>query len=206
MSSQPVRISLLALLAIAAVQSRNAPRLPRWEHADETTQMARKLLLERIDDIAQNPHCRQTFGEQKIDIDLLRLTARQTRFYDATAPEGDLKFSAVVGKAASPDDTLRMLASGVMADAFVLGYYDADRYVRTRQVVLTRGYLQQPDGREGTLRPTTREEKQSLLLHEILHIALRVDEGGLSSRGLCPLRLLAFCRRDQTVGSSGEAQ
>jgi hypothetical protein len=104
--------------------------------------------------------------------DLLRLTARQTRFYDATALEGDLRFSAVVGKAASPDGTLRTLASRVMADAFVLGYFDADRYVRTRHVVLTRGYLQQPNADDGALRPTTREEKQSLLLHEILHIAL----------------------------------
>ena len=199
MSRQPVRILLLAVIAIAVVQGRNAPRLPQWEHADETTQMARKLLLERIDDIAQNPHCRQTFGEQKIDIDLLRLTARQTRFYDATAPEGGLKFSAVVGKPASPDDTLRMLASGVMADAFVLGYCDADRYVRTRQVVLTRGYLQQPDSAEGTLRPTTREEKQSLLLHEILRIALRVDDDDLNGRGLCPLQLLAFCPRHKTA-------
>ncbi len=205
MSRQPVRISLLAVLAIAAVQSRNAPRLPQWEHAGETTQVVRRLLLERIDAIAQNTHCRQTFGQQMIDIDVLRLTARQTRFYDATAPEGDLKFSAVVGKAASPDATLRTLASRVMADAFVLGYFDADRYVRTKHVVLTTGYLQQPDTNDGTLRPTTREEKQSLLLHEILHIALRVDDDDLNSRDLCPLRLLAFCRRYQTAGS-GEAQ
>jgi hypothetical protein len=167
--------------------------------------MARKLLLERIDAIAQNTHCRQEFGQQMIDIDLLRLTARQTRFYDATALEGDLKFSAVVGKTASPDGTLRTLASRVMADAFVLGYFDADRYVRTRHVVLTRGYLQQPDADDGALRPTTREEKQSLLLHEILHIALRVDDDDLNSRDLCPLRLLAFCRRFQTA-ESGEAQ
>lgn len=196
MSRQPVRISLLAMIAIAAVQSRNAPRLPQWEHADETTQVARELVLERIDAIAQNTHCRQEFGQQMIDIDLLRLTARQTRFYDATALEGGLTFSAVVGKAASPDGTLRALASRVTADAFVLGYFEANRYVRTRHVVLTRGYLQQPNAGDGAFRPTTREEKQSLLLHEILHIALRVDEGGLKSRGLCPLRLLAFCRRN----------
>ena len=205
MSRQPVRILLLAVITIAAVQSRNGPRLPQWEHADETTQMARKLLLSRIDAIAQNTHCRQEFGQQMIDIDLLRLTARQTRFYDATAIEGDLKFSAVVGKAASPDGTLRTLASRVMADAFVLGYFDADRYVRTRHVVLTRGYLQKPNADDGALRPTTLEEKQSLLLHEILHIALKVDDDDLNGRDLCPLRLLAFCRRSQT-GGSGEVQ
>jgi hypothetical protein len=44
--------------------------------------MARQLVLERIDEIAQNGHCRQTFGKEKIDLNLLRFTVEQTRFYD----------------------------------------------------------------------------------------------------------------------------
>jgi hypothetical protein len=166
--------------------------------------MARQLVLERIDEIAQNGHCRQTFGQEKIDLNLLRFTVQQTRFYDVTGREGYLKFSAVVGKVASPDRTLRVLASEVEADAFVLGYYDADRYVRTRHVVLTRGYHEQPDPGNGTLRPTTIEEKQSLLLHEILHIALGKDDDDLNSRALCPLRLLAFCPRSRTASTAVE--
>ena len=46
---------------------------------------------------------------------------------------------------------------------------------------------------------TTEEEKQALLLHEILHIALDRDDDDLTRRGLCPLRLLAFCPRVSTV-------
>jgi len=164
--------------------------------------MARKLVLERIDEIAQNGHCRQTFGQEKIDLNLLRFTVQQTRFYDVTGGEGYLKFSAVVGKVASPDRTLRVLASEVEADAFVLGYYDADKYVRTRHVVLTRGYHEQPDPGNGGLRSTTIEEKQSLLLHEILHIALGKDDDDLNSRALCPLRLLAFCPRSRTASAA----
>ena len=49
---------------------------------------------------------------------------------------------------------------------------------------------------DGKLRATTMEEKQNLLLHEILHIALGKDDDDLNSRALCPLRLLAFCPRD----------
>ena len=156
------------------------------------------------DEIAQNGHCRQTFGQEKIDLNLLRFTVQQTRFYDVTGGEGYLKFSAVVGKVASPDRTLRVLASEVEADAFVLGYYDADKYVRTRHVVLTRGYHEQPDPGNGRLRSTTIEEKQSLLLHEILHIALGKDDDDLNSRALCPLCLLAFCPRSRTVSAAVE--
>jgi hypothetical protein len=197
MKMRAVRIALMTMLWLAALGGRTLVPIPQ-EHTGQTTQMARGLVLERIDAIAQNGHCRQTFGQEKIDLDLLRFTVRKTRFYDATGPEGNLKFSALVGKPASPDQTLRILALQVEADAFVLGYLDTDRYVRTRHVVLSRGYFEQPDPHEGTLRTTTREEKQSLLLHEILHIALGKDDDDLNSRALCPLRLLAFCPRSQT--------
>lgn len=189
-------IGLLGVLSVVAA--------PLQEHPTETTKMARRLVLERIDEIAQNGHCRQTFGQERIDLNLLRFTVQQTQFYDVTGREGYLKFSAVVGKVASPDRTLRVLASEVTADAFVLGYYDADRYVRTRQVVLTRGYYEQPDPEDGKLRATTMEEKQSLLLHEILHIALGKDDDDLNSRALCPLRLLAFCPSSRTPSAAIE--
>jgi hypothetical protein len=110
----------------------------------------------------------------------------------------------VVGKVASPDRTLRALASDVEADAFVLGFYDANRYVRTRRVVLTSGYHEQLDQRDGKLRPTTIQEKQNLLLHEILHIALGKDDNDLNSRALCPLRLLAFCPRSRSTSAAIE--
>ena len=138
---------------------------------------------------------------QNIDLDLLRATVYQTRFYDATGFEGALKFSAVVGKAASPDQTLQTLARQTDADAFVLGYFEDGRYVRTKRVVLWRGFFEQPAAAEGVLRPTTPEEKQALLLHEILHIALDKDDDDLNSRELCPLRLLAFCPRSGTIPS-----
>ena len=93
-----------------------------------------------------------------------------------------------------------MLAKNVEEDAFVLGYYDANRYVHTRRVVLTGGYYEQPEDNDGRLRPTTSNEKQNLLLHEVLHIALGKDDDDLNSRALCPLRPLAFCRRTQTPG------
>jgi hypothetical protein len=173
-------------------------------HAAETTRVARQLVLERINAIGQNDNCRRTLEQENIDLDLLRLTVAQTRFYDATGVDGDLKFSTVVGRAASPDQTLRTLASEVGADAFVLGYYDADRYVRTRHVVLTRGFHEQPDPDKRKLRPTTTDEKQSLLLHEILHIALGKDDEDLNSRSLCPLRLLALCPRTQVAIQSSE--
>lgn len=196
MSPELVSLALVPALWFAGLG--RSTRLPAPGMADGTTLMARRLVLERIDAIAQNAHCRQTFGQEKIDLDLLRFTVNRTRFYDATGADGELRFSAVVGKAASPDRTLRMLAKDVEADAFVLGYYDANRYVRTRHVVLTRGYHEQPDDNDGKLRPTNSDEKQNLLLHEILHIALDKDDDDLNNRALCPLRLLAFCRRTQT--------
>jgi len=124
---------------------------------------------------------------------------QQTTFYNATGLEGDLKFSVIVGQPASPDRTIRVLAREVEADAFVLGYFVANRYIRTRHVVLARGYYEQADSMEGSLRPTTLEEKESLLLHEILHIALDKDDDDLNSRALCPLRLLSFCPRSQSA-------
>jgi hypothetical protein len=196
--------ALITVIYIGAFagSSVGAPRLQ--EYYNETTQVAKKLVLKRIDEIAQNVHCRQTFGREKIDLNLLRFTVAQTRFYDATGREGELKFSAVVGKVASPDRTLRALASEVGADAFVLGYYDGNRYVRTKRVVLTSGYREQLDPRDGKLRPTTIEEKQNLLLHELLHIALGKDDDDLNSRALCPLRLLAFCPRSRSASAAIE--
>jgi hypothetical protein len=163
------------------------------EPVNPTTEMARALVLKRIDMIAENGSCRQSFGNQSIDFDALRSLARQTRFYSAVGPEAGLRFSQVVGIPASPDQTLRTLALPLTADAFVLGYNDGDRYVRTRRVVLNRGYFEQPDPESGARRPTTLEEKQSLLLHELLHIALDKDDDDLNARALCPLRLLSFC-------------
>ncbi len=195
---------LVTMSWIAVLGARNVGAVPPQEHSAVTTQMARKLVLERIDEIAQNGHCRQTFGKEKIDLNLLRFTVEQTRFYDVAGREGSLKFSTVVGKLASPDQTLRVLASEVEADAFVLGYYDANRYVRTRHVVLTHGYHEQPDPSDGRVRATTMEEKQNLLLHEILHIALGKDDDDLNSRALCPLRLLAFCQRSRTASATIE--
>ncbi len=196
--------TLITVIYIGALvtSSVGAPRLQ--EYNNETTQVARQLVLERIDEIAHNGHCRQTFWREKIDLNLLRFTIEQTRFYDATGPEGRLKFSVVVGKVASPDRTLRALASEVGADAFVLGYFDGNRYVRTKRVVLTSGYHEQLDPRDRTLHPTTIEEKQNLLLHEILHIALDKDDDDLNSRALCPLRLLAFCPRSRSTGAAIE--
>ena len=195
---------LITTILIGMLGGRSIGAVAPQERSAETTQMARQLVLERIDEIGQNGHCRQTFGQEKIDLNLLRFTVQQTRFYDVTGREGYLKFSAVVGKAASPDRTLRVLASEVEADAFVLGYYDANRYVRTRHVVLTRGYHEQADPSDGTLRATTMEEKQNLLLHEIRHIALGKDDDDLNSRDLCPLRLLAFCPRSRTAKAAIE--
>lgn len=181
----------LAALAAAALPSR--PVLV--ESAGQTTALARKLVLERIDAIAREGHCSAQFGQARIDLDRVRRTALRTRFYNSQGPEGNLRFSEVVGKAASPDGRLRELSRRLTADAFVLGYQEGSGYVRTKHVVLGRGYFEQPDSREGSLRPTTGEEKQALLLHEVLHIALDVDDDDLTRRRLCPLRLLAFCRR-----------
>jgi hypothetical protein len=199
-----IRIALIPALWVAQLGGRAVVPASPASRAMETTQMARQLVLERISAIGQNNHCRQRFGDEKIDLDLLRFTVEQTRFYDATGADGDLKFSAVVGKAASPDRTLRTLARQVEADAFVLGYFDEQRYVRTRNVVLAHGFHQQADPSDGNLRPTTVDEKQNLLLHEILHIALGKDDDDLNSRALCPLRLLAFCPRTQVASESSE--
>ena len=187
----------LPIVAFAGVLVAGAPasRTSGRESADRTTETARDLVLARIDAIAQNGSCRQAFGQQSIDLELLRRTLQQTRFYSATGHEGDLRFSDVVGKPASPDQALRTLAQSVPADAFVLGYQDGHRYVRTKRVVLNRGYFEQGEAGDGTLRPTTVAEKQNLLLHELLHIALNKDDDDLNARELCPLRLLAFCPR-----------
>src|SRR3974390_2342662 len=99
---------LITTFWIGALGCHSVVAAPPQAHAAETTQMARKLVLERIDEIAQNGHCRQRFEEQKIDLNLLRFTVQRTRFYDVEGREGNLKFSAVVGKAASPDRTLRV--------------------------------------------------------------------------------------------------
>jgi hypothetical protein len=169
------------------------------EHVSQTTGLARKLVLERIDAIARTGHCREAFGQEKIDLDRVRLTVRQVRFYNAEGHKGGLRFSEVVGKSASPDPRLWDLARGLDADAFVLGYQDGRRYVRTRNVVLSRGYFSQGIPQDGTWRLTTEEEKQALLLHEVLHVALDVDDDDLTQRDLCPLRLLAFCPRTPTA-------
>ena len=135
------------------------------------------------------------FVREEIDLDRVRATAYKVRFFNAEGPEGELRFSEVVGKPASPDEQIRDLARGLSADAFVLGYQDGGKYIRTREVVLSRGYYWQRNSQDGTRRMTTDEEKQALLLHEILHIALDRDDDDLTRRGLCPLRLLASCPR-----------
>ncbi len=191
-----VHICLLPMLCAGTLAGGT---LVQRQHSDETTRIAREIILERIAAIGSNGHCRQTFGRERIDLDLLRRIVQQTTFYNATGLEGDLKFSVIVGQPASPDRTIRVLAREVEADAFVLGYFVANRYIRTRHVVLARGYYEQADSMEGSLRPTTLEEKESLLLHEILHIALDKDDDDLNSRALCPLRLLSFCPRSQSA-------
>jgi hypothetical protein len=85
-------------------------RIPHRPDAAETTLMARQLLLERIDAIEENTLCRNAFTREKIDLETLRSTVRHTRFYNAAGLEGDLRFSVVVGKPASPDQTLRTLS------------------------------------------------------------------------------------------------
>jgi hypothetical protein len=177
-------------------------RIPQRPDADETTLMARQLLLERIDAIAENTLCRNAFTREKIDLETLRSTVRHTRFYNAAGLEGDLRFSVVVGKPASPDQTLRTLSLHVDADAFVLGYVDDGRYIRTNRVVLGLGYFDQRAPLEGILRHTTLEEKQAVLLHEILHIALGKGDDYLHKRELCPLHLLSFCPRSLNAKDS----
>ena len=145
--------------------------------------------------------CRLAFDREKIDLDQVRTIASRVRFYNADGPDGDLRFSKIVGKPASPDEQIRDLARGLSADAFVLGYQDGSKYVRTREVVLNRGYFWQQNPQDGAWRMTTEEEKQALLLHEILHIALDRDDDNLTRRGLCPLRLLASCPRVSTTAT-----
>src|SRR5579862_6143754 len=193
MKTQAIRIALTTILFLEALGGRTLVRIPKQLPGAETTEMARQLVLERIDAIAENGQCRIAFAQEEIDLTILRSTVRQTRFYDATGLEGDLRFSSVVGRAASPDQTLRSLALQVDADAFVLGYVENGQYIRTKHVVLGRGYFERREPQVVALRPTTREEKQALLLHEILHIALDTDEHVLNRRELCPLHLLGFC-------------
>ncbi len=183
------------LAALAAAPARVAIR----QGARETTAAARKLVLERIDEIAHTGRCRQAFGQEKIDLDRVRVIVQRLWFYNAEGPEGRSRFSEVAGKPASPDLTIRELARGLTADAFVLGYQDGGRYIRTNYVVLAAGYFAQSNPQAGTWRSTTEEEKQALLLHEVLHVALDVDDDNLRQRELCPLRLLAFCPRTPAV-------
>jgi hypothetical protein len=191
--TQAIRIALITILFMGAVGGRTLVRIPEQLPGAETTEMARQLVLERIDAIAENGQCSTAFAQEKIDLEILRSTVRQTRFYNAMGLEGDLTFSSVVGRAASPDQTLRTLALQVAGDAFVLGYVENGRYIRTKRVVLGRGYFERREPQVVALRSTTLEEKQALLLHEILHIALDKDDDVLNKRELCPLHLLSFC-------------
>ena len=161
-----IRLTAVVLMAFdpAAPAAYTPAGTVRHERAEQTTQIARELLLSRIEDIAGSDSCRLEFAHQNIDLNQLRRTVRQTRFYSAAGLEGKLRISQAVGRPAAPDQTLRALAFQV-----VLGYWDGDRYVRTKHVVLNRGYFDQSDV-NGSLRLRTREEKQNLLLHELLHI------------------------------------
>jgi hypothetical protein len=202
MRTQAIRIALVTMLFLGAVGGRSLVRIPEQLPGAETTEMARQLVLERIDAIAENGQCSTAFAQEKIDLEILRSAVRQTRFYDTMGIEGDLTFSSVVGRAASPDQTLRSLALQVDADAFVLGYTENGRFIRTKRVVLSSGYFERREPQVVASRPTTLEEKQALLLHEILHIALDTDDHVLNRRELCPLHLLGFCPR--SLNASGD--
>jgi hypothetical protein len=196
---------LLPLLLLTGSTTGAAPaRTHIANRASQTTELARELLLQRLEWIAGRGECRQAFLREKIDLDQVRATADKVRFYNAEGPEGNLRFSDVVGKPASPNEQIRDLARGLSADAFVLGYQDGGEYIRTREVVLNHGYFWQRDSQDGTWRMTTEEEKQALLLHEILHIVLNRDDDDLTRRGLCPLRLLAACPRASKVAAPTE--
>jgi hypothetical protein len=187
---------LLPLLLLAGSTTGAGPaRTYITNRASQTTEHARELLLQRLEWIAGRSECRQAFLREMIDLDQVRATAYKVRFYNADGPEGELRFSDVVGKPASPNEQIRDLARGLSADAFVLGYRDGGEYIRTREVVLGHGYFWQRNPQDGVWRMTTEEEKQALLLHEILHIILNRDDDDLTRRGLCPLRLLASCPR-----------
>jgi hypothetical protein len=202
MKTQAIRSALITILFMGALGGRTLVRIPEQLPGAETTEMARQLVLERIDAIAENGQCGTAFAREGIDLEILRKTVRQTQFYDTMGLEGDLRFSSVVGRAASPDQTLRSLALQVDADAFVLGYVENGRYIRTKHVVLGRGYFERREPQGVASRPTTLEEKQALLLHEILHIALDTDDHVLNRRELCPLHLLGFCPR--SLNASGD--
>ena len=194
----------LPVLILAASTTGAAPaRMHIANRAGQTTESARQLLLQKLEAISNMSECRQAFVREEIDLDQVRATAYKVRFFNAEGPEGELRFSEVVGKPASPDEQIRDLAHGLSADAFVLGYQDGGKYIRTREVVLSRGYFWQRNSQDGTWRMTTEEEKQALLLHEILHIALDRDDDDLTRRGLCPLRLLASCPRVSTAAPPG---
>ena len=191
---------LLPLLLLAGSTTGAAPaRMSIANRASQTTELARELVLQRLEWIAGRNECRQAFLREKIDLDQVRATAYKVRFYNAEGPEGELRFSDVVGKPASPNEQIRDLARGLSADAFVLGYQDGRKYIRSKEVILNRGYFWQTNAQDGTWRMTTEEEKQALLLHEILHIVLNRDDDDLTRRGLCPLRLLAACPRVSTA-------
>lgn len=179
-------IASLALMAFAteAPGGHHFSRTAMQEHAGRTTKAARRLALSRIEEIARMGNCKQDFVRQNIDLDQLRRTMNTVRFYSAIGSEGELRFSQTVGRPAAPDETLRALALRLPADAFVLGYLDGRRYVRTKHVVLNRGYFEHDE-----------DGRQSLLLHELLHIVLDTDDDDLNERDLCPLRLLSFCPR-----------
>jgi hypothetical protein len=195
----------LPLLLLAASTTGAAPaRIQIANRASQTTELARELVLQRLEWLAGRKECRQAFIRDKIDLDQVRATAYKVRFYNAEGPEGELRFSDVVGRPASPDEPIRDLARGLSADAFVLGYQDGRKYIRTKEVILNRGYFWQSNAQDGTWRMTTKEEKQALLLHEILHIALDRDDDHLTRRGLCPLRLLASCPRVSTAAATTE--
>jgi hypothetical protein len=74
-----------------------------------TTDIARQLVLERIAEIERDGSCRASLHQERIGLDLLRATARRTRFYNVLGREGRLRFSQVVGRPSSPDETLDAL-------------------------------------------------------------------------------------------------
>jgi hypothetical protein len=180
-----------------------ASRALQLERAAGTTMTARKLLLQRIETIRQQRDCRNAFSGAMIDLDALVAEARRTRFYNAAGLEGNLRFSEVAGRPSSPDHSLRDLARQVDADAFVLGYHEGQAYVRTRNVVLNRGYFQQGRFVNGTWRLTTPEERQDLLLHELLHIALDKNDDELHELETCPLRRLTVCSARSSSPETG---
>jgi len=99
-----VKLTLLLVPAFcgAALAGEAGYRAALHASAGQTTHLARKLALARIETIAGASGCRESFGQQRIDLDRLRLAARQSRFYSALGPEAGLRFSDVIGKPASP--------------------------------------------------------------------------------------------------------